>query len=495
MGAGVVPPSPGGREPMTETISLPILVGGRRVESAARYTDVLYDEKYCVRIPSVDLEDARKMLGGKAKRALASVPVDDITIFFDEVGRRWRHPDNKWRRTVLEWVPRITGYARSTVEWDVNLLGGTLNRSKLYDLLEHDLGDPGLLDEFTRTRAVYHRCLPKGTMVNIMVGNVPMAALFSVYRSLVTKNLTVAKLPKRDLVTALCFAQCIFDTDPQHPVAKALSVAYWEPESDVEDFLLQSADVVSVWGRAKTIASIRRRASPTADIIEFGPKRSFAVVLRECADWERAGMRIAYDIASYNQEGCFSVQEVFVQGEPAPLVNALRKWLDNYAASIPQSAQTVDDQAHVQRARIEARAYGWDVHAPDSTDWTIVVTDGPAPVFEHPLGRTVYVHPFSDLEQVSANIDHNVQTVSIEPFDLVWRVADEFGKAGVNRFVEIGRHTRVRPGFSQDGFHPMRRMVRWVTIERGLDYKYRFMKSSPEEDEKRIYQQLQTIAE
>lgn len=480
---------------MSGLIELPIVVGGARVESAARWTEVSYAQEHTVRIPAVERADVKKMLSPAAKNALAQMPIDDITAFFEEVGKRWRDPENHWRRTVLDWVPRITGYAPGTVEWDVNLLGGTLNRSKLYDLLEHDLGDPGLLDEFTRTRAVYHRCMPKGTMVNIMVGNVPMAALFSVYRSLATKNQTIAKLPKRDLVTALAFANCVHDTDPAHPVSRALSTVYWEPESEVENELLAAADVVSVWGQATTIASIRRRTPPAVDLIEFGPKRSFAIVFQDCADWDRAGMRIAYDIVSYNQEGCFSTQEVFVEHAADRLVEPLIKWLRTYASAIPQTVRTVDDQAHVQRARLEAQACGWQVYSPDNTDWTVIVTDGPAAIPEHPLGRVIYVHPFRDIEEACANVDAHVQTVSVEPFEQVWRVADRFGLAGASRFVQIGRHTRVRPGFSQDGFHPMRRMVRWVTIERGLEYKYRFMRASADEDEKRIYQQLQTVAE
>jgi hypothetical protein len=54
---------------------------------------------------------------------------------------------------------------------------------------------------------------------------------------------------------------------------------------------------------------------------------------------------------------------------------------------------------------------------------------------------------------------------------------------------------RFRPGFIHDGFHPMRRMVRWVSVERSLDHKYRFMTVSLEEDEERIYHRGIRIAE
>ena len=78
----------------------------------------------------------------------------------------------------------------------------------------------------------------------------------------------------------------------------------------------------------------------------------------------------------------------------------------------------------MQRCRMEAMAQGWQVHAPVGTDWTIVVTDGPVELSEHPLGRTLYIHPCRDISEVLATIDENVQTVSVEPFERVWEVAD-----------------------------------------------------------------------
>ena len=106
---------------------------------------------------------------------------------------------------------------------------------------------------------------------------------------------------------------------------------------------------------------------------------------------------------------------------------------------------------------------------------------------QHPLGRFIYVHPISSVEQALASIDRNVQTVSVAPWERVWEVADRLTLAGADRIVQVGRTGRMRPGFIHDGFHPMQRMVRWATIERSLDYKFRFMKTSAREDEDNVY--------
>ncbi len=471
---------------MTEEIALPVLIAGKRREPMDNVVRLSYDSGCELVLAAPTVDDALEVIATPRER-LARLSIDDITIFFDRVGQAWADPENPWRQLALELVPRITGYAPAFVEWDVNLLATTLSRAKQYDFLEADLDDPSLLDDWNRTKAIWHRCLPKGLVAHVMVGNVPMASLFTLYRSLATKNVTVTKLPSRDVVTALCFAQCIFETDPDHPVTRALSTLYWEADSEFEDKILEAADVVSVWGRAPAVEAIKHRVKYGTDVIEFGPKRSFAMILPGVEDWKLTGYKAAYDVASYDQEGCFSLQEVYVTDDDVdPFVAALAEALITYQDRFPRRPLTIDAEAHIQRARLEAQADGYRVIASDDTTWTIVVTDGPVALEEHPLGRFIYVHPFATVDDVTRFIDRDVQTVAVEPWTDVWTIADSLALKGADRIVPLGRMARFRPGFIHDGFHPMRRMVRWVALERGLEQKYRFMTHSPEEDEARI---------
>ena len=207
-------------------------------------------------------------------------------------------------------------------------------------------------------------------------------------------------------------------------------------------------------------------------------------------DWDRLGMRLAYDCAVYDQEGCFSLQEILVQGDPQPLVESLSRWLGTYGEAIPRRMLTPDAAAHIQRARMDALADGWQVRESEgSSDWTIVVTDGPRRIDDHPLCRFVYIHPIESPSDALPLMDRNLQTVGVEPWPPTPEVADLLTGGGADRLVQPGRMTRFRPGFIHDGFHPLRRMVRWSTIERGLDYRYRFMSRSAEEDEDLIYRQ------
>lgn len=478
-----------------ESTRLPTVIAGRRVEAGDDVIALRYDTGLELLLPQPTRADADAIVATD-RAALRETSIDDITIFFDHVRRAWMDPSNRWRQLAIELGSQVTGYARATVESDVNYLGHTLERAKQYDFIETDLGDPALLDEWQPSKAIMRRCWPKGLIAHVMVGNVPLASLFTLYRSLVTKNVTVTKLPSRDPVAALCFANCIHDVDPDHPVTRALSTLYWEPGSEVEEIVLDEADVISVWGRGETVEALKRRVRQGVEVIEFGPKRSFALVLDGASAADRLALKLAYDVVSYDQEGCFSLQEVYADAACAgEVASQLARWLPFYERVLPRRSLSDDAAAHIQRARLEAVAEGWDVLAPEDTTWTVVVSDGHARIDEHPLARFLYVHPIEDPENAIATIDRNVQTVSLEPWARVEGLRDRITAAGADRIVPIGRMTRFRPGFIHDGFYPMRQMVRWVSVERDIRHKYRFTDVSPDEYDERLYGRIVRIAE
>jgi long-chain-fatty-acyl-CoA reductase len=466
--------------------ALPSLVCGEpRVSNSADDESSFIFPDGTITIPRFSEDDLKRVLFDD-RTALTRLSIDEITMFFEEVGQRWADPNDEWRRLALDWAGRVTGYASDTVRSDLDFATKMLRRSEQYDFIETDLGDPGLLDEWTRYKAVYQRCWPRGLVAHVMVGNVPLASILTLYRSLATKNQTLAKVPQRDPVTALCFAHCMRSVDPAHPVVRALTVGYWDSESAVEDHVLRSADAVTVWGQGPAIASVKSRLPHGAELIEFGPKRSVGIVLDGVNDWERLSTAQTRDVVAYDQEGCFSLQEVFVEtGETVRRVVAgLVEELAAASDTLPRRSLPADVHAHIHRARLEAMAEGWDVRSSDGTDWTVVVTDGPIRVREHPLSRFVYVHPVANVEAALPLLDRDVQTVSLAPWSRLWEVADDLARSGVARIVQPGRMTRFRPGFTHDGMHPMRRMVRWVGIERGIESLYQLGRAAPSDLER-----------
>ena len=452
---------------MTETLELPILLAGRKLtETDADPHAFDYGGGLRILSPTVSLDGIRDVLATN-RLLLKALHLEEIVLFFDEVAKAWMNPKNPWRRMALRYGPAVTGYAVENIERDIDFVGGSMFRAHLIDLVETDLGDAGVLDDWTRYKSIHYKAWPKGVATHIMVGNVPLAGFFTLVRSLVTKNITIAKTSSRDMLIPQCLVQCIHDVDPSHPVVKALSALYWPAESDIETAVIAGSDVLTVWGRHQSITAIKQRVPAGIDVVEFGPMRSLSVIdTTACEDLDRAAMWIAFDTINYNQEACFSNQEVFCIGPTAELRDRLADWLERFSRIAAPAFRDPDADAHVLRARLEAQAFGWDVRSPDAADWTVIETDEPCRVEDHPLGRTVFVHPCRSMDDVLGLIDDNVQGVALEPFSLARDWADAISALGACRLIPVGRSCRMREGFIHDGFHPMRRMIRWSAIER-----------------------------
>lgn len=463
---------------MSDETRLPILIAGKRVEEAPDMHYVDYAGGLRIAMPAPTYAEITAALDTD-RDLLKRVPMREIIDFFDAVARAFATPGNYWREQARSLGPRVTGYHPDIIDRDINFLCGTALHFELYDLLETDLGDAAVLDDWTRYKGTYYRAWPKGVIAHVMVGNVPLASFFTIVRSLLTKNITIAKVSARDVVMPQCFAQCMYDVDSSHPVVKALTTVYWKAESEIENLVLDRSDVVTVWGQAQSIQSIKSRLKYGTDIIEFGPKRSIALFLKGVKDWDNVGLLMAYDVINYDQEACFSTQEAYIIGDPRPLAESLAKWLEQYAKNVPPTERTSDAHAHVQQFRMEAMAEGWEVLAPSGTEWTIVITDGPMELAQHPLTRTIYLHPCTDVSQVLAMVDDNVQGVTVEPFEKVWEVAELLTSRGADRIIPIGHTGWPTEGFIHDGFHPMHRMVRWSAVERRADQGVRRFQTPP----------------
>lgn len=475
-----------------DILDLPIVVNGRRVHSAPESHVFRYSDDFAIRIPKLQEKDLQEMEAA-SNEAIADLHVDDITIFLNELGQRWLDDDYHFRAMARTCATRTTEYVGPSIYYDLGLLSTAMRRIKLYDMLETDLGDPYLLEEWKPSKTVYLRAQPRGKALHVLVGNIPMAGLFSILRSVLTKNCTVAKLPSRDVATSLLFALSFLDLDPEHPVSRSLSAVYWEPGSPEEERMLAAADVVCAWGSAESIEAIKRRTPYGVELVEFGPKRSLhligAVGPDDLDDLDDLAMRAAYDVSIYDQQACFSPQEAFVEGDADAYAERLGAWLDRNLARVPKPSVSVDERALVSRTRKEATFRGWRVLGPEDggTGWTLIVTDGPQALAEHPLRRTLFLHPVRELREALPFIDKHTQTVGIYPADRALELGRAVVARGADRITEVGRTGRPRPGMTHDGMRAMDRLVRWVTIERGIRFKYKFWGLSPAEDERLFY--------
>ena len=135
-------------------------------------------------------------------------------------------------------------------------------------------------------------------------------------RSLLVKNNSLCKIPKRDPVSAIYFALSLIEIAPDHPITKSISVAYWERDSWQEERLLHASNAVCIWGGDSAISEIRKKLKAGTRVLEFGPKRSLAFIdlsnIDEGDSIEEIALRSGHDFSVYNQEACFTSQELYI---------------------------------------------------------------------------------------------------------------------------------------------------------------------------------------
>jgi long-chain-fatty-acyl-CoA reductase len=370
---------------------------------------------------------------------------------------------------------------------DYRAIGHALShRAYVYDLFAVELGDEWAMEEWRRVQASSVRAYPRGLVVHGLVGNTPVAGIASIARGLITRNMNLAKAAARDPLSPLHFAQICAQVEPEHPLVRGLSIGYWEHADPVAERATCLADAVCLWGGDEGIAAMRASVRPGVPLLEFGPKRSLAVIDLDRVDVEAAAARLATEVSFYEQEACVSPQRLYVKGGFERLREPLTCFLGAAARRAPKVTAEPDAHAHVSFARLEAAYRGWPMTC--GRDWTVIEALVPGEVREHPLGRTLYVHPVSSLEQVAAQLDETVQTVGVFPWELALSYRDAWARRGISRIVELGLSRHPRKGFSHDGMRALSALVRFVSVERPLHHYYKYLDAPyPEGTERELF--------
>jgi long-chain-fatty-acyl-CoA reductase len=205
----------------------------------------------------------------------------------------------------------------------------------------------------------------------------------------------------------------------------------------------------------------------------FAPTRSLSLIFADEGDVDTAALRIAHDVAVYDQEACFSPQRLFVVGNVEPLVNAISHWLDVQHHYYPKGSMTDDLESYVLRTRLECLYRNLDVRTGGS--WSIVVAPNPYAMLEHPLGRTLFIHPIQSPEQILPFVYEETQSISLYPYATH---AEALGNivcsCGMVRVCETGMISHFRQGFTHDGAYPLQHFVRLAYLDETLEYIYKY---------------------
>jgi hypothetical protein len=415
-----------------------------------------------------------------AMRALYTLSVADIADFLAEVGDRLRLDDNEILREALDRLGHYSDLTPSVLRSTYQQLPSLFARDVVLEVAERSIG-VRFLDGWAESGAGRVRAFGARS-VHVIAGNNPIIAAITVVRNAITRGDAIIKLPANDPFTAVAIAQTMAGVDPNHPLVKHLSVAYWRGGDErFESALYRPAnlDKIVAWGGFASVRHVTRYLQPGLELIALDPKLSATVIGPEAFADEAVMTHVAdlaaADVGMLNQDGCFNARVLYIcTGTDSRGLDLANRWgAELYArvVALPETVSTppahADPALRADLAAVRTNPQWYRVIGGANDEAAVVISQLAEPVDFHETlaGRVANVVPIDHPEQAIRSMNAYTQTVGVYPESLKAQLRDLIPLYGAQRLVSLGYATHFHPALPQDGMEPIRRMVKWIVDE------------------------------
>ncbi|HEY5595497.1 MAG TPA: acyl-CoA reductase [Nitrospiria bacterium] len=444
-----------------------------------------------IRLPvltATTLSDVINHLLAAQEHYLSKQSGEAILEIIDAAVARWLKPDDPMRKAAEAALPSITGLSPAMVRLGLTRMLEGYRKEALSRVLQEELGDIHLLDEFRPKQGDADRLIralgPRIT-TNILAGNIPGLGASELIATLLVKSSCLVKVSSEEPLFTTLFAQTLVQIEPR--LAHCLAVLWWpggKPESkSLEEVAFGRSELVVAAGSDESVSAVRLAAADyqpaSARFIGYGHRISLGLIGREALDDLKGIARnAALDVAMYDQQGCLSPHLFYVETGgshfPRQFAKALGQELARLERELPRGSVDTPTSARLHQIRSVAeikQADGEEVivfGSETGTLWTVIYEADPAVVLS-PLYRTVRVKPIKDLLHAVPPLEFwrpYLQAAGIAVSESRrLPLAEALGRAGVNRICPIGRMQQPPAGWSQDGRRFIADRVRWVDLE------------------------------
>lgn len=340
------------------------------------------------------------------------------------------------------------------------LLGPT-SAEDLLAWIEAELGSAEALDRWVVHGPAKTKALAPRTILHVVSGNTPHAALQSLIGGLLLGSRNLVKLPQGGLPETDTFINRL--PDPLQSMVETFAEFPGE--------WLASADAVIVYGSDETVATLRTRISAGKIFIGHGHKASLGIV------WDDPGFSscqgAARDTSLFDQQGCLSPQVFYVRetrpGFAREYAGHLAAALDRFNRSHPRGPLAVEEKAEIAnlRAAYRFRSAGdlrvalWE--GGGNMDWTVIYEED-AWFTASPLNRVIFVKPLpaDPVAAMGPAIDH-IGAVGL--FPCTEALAGRFAALGPSRFCPVGCMQDPPWTWHNGGMPRLTSLVKWVDFE------------------------------
>ena len=340
------------------------------------------------------------------------------------------------------------------------LLGPT-SAADLLAWVAAELGAATALDRWVPHGIACTKAIAPDTILHVVSGNTPHAALQSLVGGLLLGSRNLVKLPRGGLIEAEEFIARL-------PAELQASV---ESSDQLPDTWLHAAEAVMVYGSDETIAALRSRVAAGKIFLGYGHKASLGIVWDDPDFQSCAGA--ARDASLFDQQGCLSPQVFYVRdlrpGFARDYAENLASAMDVFNRIHPRGPLTVEEKAAIAnlRAAYRFRASGdlrvalWE--GGGKMDWTVIYEED-SWFTASPLNRVVFVKPLP--ENLPAAMGPAVgQVGAVGLWPCTEELAGRFAALQPSRFCPIGRMQDPPWTWHNGGASRLASLVKYVDFE------------------------------
>jgi phenylacetate-coenzyme A ligase PaaK-like adenylate-forming protein len=366
--------------------------------------------------------------------------------------------------------------SRSDIDQTMNGLLEFLSIDNLRVKLTRELGSefPFELKRINYRENIFESWFPLGVLVHVTPNNSPLLGVLGVIEGLLSGNVNVLKLARKDSSFAALFYQelCTLDTTLTFKNYIYIGKVPSYDQQYLKDFL-SIADVVSAWGNEESLKSLRALAPIQARLVEWGHKISFAYVSKATSQNVEMLKKLAFEICNNEQMACSSPQCVFLEdaafSDLLEFSKNLGSALDLVSPTIARVLPGVQENAELtvtqEQVRLNAIFGGSQFIVSAKNEWRIYIEDSEN-LLTSPLFRTIWVKPMPKhkIIQNLRPLKIYLQTVGLSSAKHeVEELTQLLFLAGVQRVRAIGEMTDSYLGEPHDGVYALERFCQKIS--------------------------------
>jgi len=430
-----------------------------------------------------DIKEARQ-------NYLLKIEIPTVLNVIEKVTNIWTDPDYKGRKIAREVLPTVTGFSLEMIEsWGFDHFMSILKKENLplFGKLQHDkyrefseLKD-GLVKAYGRLDVSHSNYEPE-VIGHICAGNILGIAAFEMILDKLIDAASWIKVPSEEPVFGALYAKSIEEFDPQ--LAYSIAVLPFEGgNKEVKELLFSKSDIVRATGGEQARISLTNLAEKhNIPIAGHWHKFSFITIAREYMNDQASQIAelVSIDVTAWDQQGCFSPQEIFVETggnvKPLEFAELLAEEMETTSIALPKGINSgkmqVLDGYH-QYLKKEMMGEPVKIFPSPTHQW-LVIYDGTTDNIEpSPLFRVIRVKSIQDIMQIPKLVKplgQFLQTIGVAiPNRRLIPFADAIGEVGATNIRTISNMTLQKPWEPWDGRFPLHELfehdnIRWVSI-------------------------------